>query len=240
MTAYVGTSGWSFKEWKGSFYPKDLPDDQMLTSYASRLGAVEVNNTFYRMPKEKVLLEWAQAVPEGFRFAVKASQRITHHARLRDVGDNLQYFLRVCTALGDRRGPSLFQLPPNLKADLPLLQDFLALLPHGWRATMEFRHPTWFTDGVYEALRKHNVALTVAEQDDFETPVVATATWGYLRLHRASYDAARLSLWAERIRGQPWEEAFVFFKHEGEGSGPEIAVQFAADLGPHQGASAGA
>ena len=131
MQVLAGTSGWSFKEWKGGFYPKGLPDDQMLTSYASRLPTVEVNNTFYRMPKEKVLLEWAEAVPEGFKFAVKASQRITHHARLKDVGDNLQYFLRVCSSLGEKRGPSLFQLPPNLKADLPLLASSSGAAPQG-------------------------------------------------------------------------------------------------------------
>jgi uncharacterized protein YecE (DUF72 family) len=202
----------------------------MLAYYATRLGTVEVNNTFYRMPKEKVLLEWAQAVPDGFRFAVKASQRITHHARLRDVKDNVEYFLRVSTALGDRRGPSLFQLPPNLKADLPLLTDFLALLPHQWRATVEFRHQSWFTEPVYEALRAKDVALTIAEQDDFETPIVATATWGYLRLHRAVYDKARLDSWARRIGEQAWKDGFVYFKHEGEGSGPEVAEQFAGLL----------
>lgn len=226
MRILAGTSGWSFKEWKGGFYPKGLPDDQMLPAYADRLPTVEVNNTFYRMPKEKLLLEWADAVPEGFRFSVKASQRITHHARLRDVGENLQYFLRVCSSLGEKRGPSLFQLPPNLKADLPLLNDFLALLPKGWRATMEFRHPTWFTDAVYEALKAKDVALTIAEQDDFEVPVVATASWGYLRLHRSTYDAERLSAWARQIKAQPWQEAFVYFKHEGEGSGPEVAEEF--------------
>ena len=227
MTTLVGTSGWSFKAWKGGFYPKDLPDSGMLIYYATQLRTVEVNNTFYRMPKEKVLLEWAESVPEGFRFAVKASQRITHHGRLRDVADDLQYFLRVCNALGEKRGPSLFQLPPNLKADLPLLTEFLALLPRQWHATMEFRHPSWFTDPVYEALRAHDVALTLAEQDNFETPFVATASWGYLRLHRSGYDQARLDDWARRIRAQPWQEAFVYFKHEGESSGPAAAVQLA-------------
>jgi uncharacterized protein YecE (DUF72 family) len=227
MTILVGTSGWSFKEWKGGFYPKDLPDDGMLPYYATRLPAVEVNNTFYRMPKEKVLLEWAQSVPDGFRFAVKASQRITHHSRLRDVANDLQYFLRVTNALGEKRGPSLFQLPPNLKADLPLLTDFLALLPHHWPATMEFRHQSWFTEPVYDALRDRNVALTIADQDDFEIPFVATATWGYLRLHRSGYDKARLDEWARRIREQRWQEAFVYFKHEGPGSGPEVAAKFA-------------
>jgi uncharacterized protein YecE (DUF72 family) len=152
MRVLVGTSGWSFKEWKGSFYPADLPADRYLAYYGERFPTVEVNNTFYRMPKESVLLEWAQQVPPHFRFAVKASQRITHYARLRDVADNLAYFLRMASALGDKRGATLFQLPPNLKKDLPLLTDFLALLPPRWRATVEFRHQTWFSDDVYEAL----------------------------------------------------------------------------------------
>jgi len=229
MNIRVGTSGWSFKEWKGSFYPKDLPDGEMLAYYGKRFSTVEVNNTFYRMPKEKVLLEWAEQVPAGFQFAVKASQRITHHARLKNVSEEVQYFLRVCSALGEKRGPSLFQLPPNLKADLPLLTDFLALLPHRWRATVEFRHKTWFTDPVYEALRQHDVALTIADQDDLETPLVATASWGYLRLHRATYDQERLDIWARQIGEQKWEEAFVYFKHdEAEGSGPQGAEAFAA------------
>lgn len=231
MTILVGTSGWSFKEWKGGFYPKDLSNDGMLAHYATRLRTVEVNNTFYRMPKERVLLEWAHSVPEGFRFAVKASQRITHHARLQDVKEEVEYFLRVSNALGEKRGPSLFQLPPNLKVDLPLLTEFVALLPHRWRATIEFRHQSWFTEPVYEVLREHDVALTMSEQDDFETPFVATATWGYLRLHRTEYDGARLGDWARKIRAQNWKDTFVYFKHdEGVGSGPEVAEKFAKDL----------
>jgi len=187
---------------------------------------VEVNNTFYRMPREKVLVEWAERVPGEFRFAIKASQRITHHKRLADSKDDLEYFLKVCSALGERRGPSLFQLPPTMKRDLPRLEAFLALLPRRWRATFEFRHATWFDDQVYEALRRHDCALCVAEQDDFRTPMVATATWGYARLHRTGYEQRELEEWAGILRAQPWEEAFVYFKHEGEQSGPEAVNRF--------------
>jgi uncharacterized protein YecE (DUF72 family) len=228
MRVLAGTSGWSFKEWKGTFYPADLPADGQLAYYATRFPCVEVNNTFYRMPKESVLAQWAAQVPPEFRFALKASQRITHYSRLRDVADNVQYFLRMSNALGPKRGPSLFQLPPNLKKDLPLLTDFVALLPPRWRATIEFRHPSWFEDPVYEALKSKDVALCIADQDDFETPPVATAKWGYLRLHRATYDEAGLARWAETIKGFGWDEAFVFFKHdEAEGSGPDGALAFA-------------
>jgi uncharacterized protein YecE (DUF72 family) len=227
MQILAGTSGWSFKEWKGSFYPPDLPDDGMLRYYSSRFPTVEVNNTFYRMPKEQVLLDWAAQVPANFRFAVKASQRITHKGRLADVASETEYFLRVCSALGDRRGPSLFQLPPNMKKDLPRLVEFLNLIPRRWRATFEFRHPTWFDDAVYDALKQHDCALCISDQDDFATPLVATAGWGYARLHRAAYDSAALAEWAGKLRSQEWNELFVYFKHdEGEQSGPPAVDAF--------------
>jgi uncharacterized protein YecE (DUF72 family) len=235
MNILAGTSGWSFKEWKGFFYPKDLPDAEMLTYYSSRFPAVEINNTFYRMPKETVLLEWASRVPPSFRFAVKASQRITHKNRLADSAQDMEYFLRVCSALGDRRGPTLFQLPPTLKKDLPRLEGFLELIPRRWRATFEFRHPTWFDDQVYEALRRHDCALCIAEQDDFRTPVVATATWGYARLHRSGYQQTELDEWARLIQAQAWDEVLVFFKHEGEESGPEAVDRFIKACGSKAG-----
>ncbi|HWA56215.1 MAG TPA: DUF72 domain-containing protein [Gemmatimonadales bacterium] len=226
MRILAGTSGWSFKEWKGSFYPKGLPDDQMLGYYASRFPTVEVNNTFYRMPKEKTMLEWAEAVPPSFRFAIKASQRITHKARLVDVGSDVEYFTRICTALGERRGPSLFQLPPNLKKDLPRLEAFLATLPRRWQTTIEFRHASWWDDAVYAALKAHDVAMCISEQDDLDTPVIPTATWGYVRLHRAAYDGAALAERAAWIRDQPWEETFVYFKHDGDEAGPAAVDGF--------------
>jgi uncharacterized protein YecE (DUF72 family) len=229
MRLLAGTSGYAFKEWKGAFYPKDLPDDGMLAHYASRLPTVEINNTFYRMPRETVVLGWANQVPPAFRFAVKASQRITHHARLSaDSADSVAYFTRVASALGDKLGPTLFQLPPNMKKDLPRLEAFLGLLPRRWKATFEFRHATWFDDAVFEALKQAGAALCIADGEDLETPLVATADWGYCRLHRPSYAAGAIGRWKERVMAQPWSEAYVFFKHEGEGSGPQAAEKMMA------------
>jgi uncharacterized protein YecE (DUF72 family) len=228
MRILAGTSGWSFKEWKGSFYPKELPDDGMLGFYAGRFPTVEINNTFYRMPKESVLLEWASRVPPDFRFAIKASQRITHHGRLKDVADSLEYFTRVTSSLGDRRGPTLFQLPPNLKKDLPRLAEFLAILPRGWRSAFEFRHSSWFDADTYDALRARECAMVIADHDDFLTPAVATATWGYARLHKTTYTAAELAEWSAKLTGLGFHSLYVYFKHdEAEGSGPDGALAFA-------------
>ena len=227
MTILAGTSGWSFKEWKGSFYPKDLPDDGQLSYYAGRFPTVEINNTFYRMPRESVLMDWAAKVPASFRFAIKASQRITHHGRLKDVASEVEYFTRMVTVLEERRGPTLFQLPPNLKKDLPRLTDFLAGLPRLWRSAFEFRHASWFDDDVYEALRGSDAALCIADHDDFETPAVRTASWGYARLHRQAYDDAAIAAWRERLETLGAEEMYVFFKHdEAAGSGPSAAEAF--------------
>src|SRR5512134_2207236 len=166
MRTLVGTSGWSYKEWKGSFYPADLPADEMLRYYAGRFPAVEINNSFYRIPKEKVLLEWAEQVPREFRFVLKASRRITHINRLTDADGSLAYMLRTFNVLGERLGPTLFQCPPTLRKDMDRLRDFLALVPRTWRAALEFRHDSWFTDEVYEALRAHDVALVAVEEDE--------------------------------------------------------------------------
>ncbi len=229
MLLRAGTSGWSFKEWKGSFYPQDLPDDGMLGYYAGRFPTVEINNTFYRMPRESVLLDWASKVPAAFRFAIKASQRITHYGRLKpdEVADSVEYFTRLTNELGERRGPTLFQLPPNLKKDLPRLTEFLDLLPRGWRSAFEFRHSSWFDDAVYSALRERDAALCIADHDDFETPLVRTAGWGYARLHRLNYDAPALAAWRTRLESLGGEELYVFFKHdETVGSGPQAAEMF--------------
>ena len=229
MRAYVGTSGWSYKEWKGSFYPGDLPPDEMLRYYATRLLSVEVNNSFYRVPSERVVMGWADQVPANFRFVLKASRRITHINRLTMADDSLEYFLKIANVLGDRRGPTLFQLPPSLKKDLTRLREFLARLPRTWSAAMEFRHESWFTDDVYDALRSHNVALVAVDEDEEEgsgAPLVPTASWGYIRMRRGNYPEADLASWAERLGGQKWDEAYVFVKHEeGNPVGPESAVQ---------------
>ena len=230
MRVAVGTSGFAYTEWKGTFYPADLKADDFLRYYASRFRTVEINNTFYRMPTEALLLGWTGQVPDGFTFVLKASQQITHRKRLKECGEELQYFLRTANVLGDKLGPTLFQLPPNLKKDLPRLQDFLTIIPHTWRAAFEFRHASWFDDDVYALLRTHNAALVAAETDPDESeltvPFVPTADWGYLRLRRKAYEAGALAAWAGKIRGAGWKEAFVFFKHEDEGTGPRLAAEF--------------
>lgn len=230
MRVAVGTSGFAYKEWKGSFYPADLKDADMLRFYGERFAAVEINNTFYRMPTEKLLTGWAGQVPAGFTFVLKASQRITHQKRLKGTADDVAYFTHTAATLGPRLGPTLVQLPPNLKKDLPRLEEFLATLPDGWRAAFEFRHASWYDDDVYAALRARNQALCAADTDDGEGRVVATADWGYLRLRREAYEKADLTAWAERVTSQPWREAFVFFKHEEAGAGPALAAQFTGAL----------
>jgi uncharacterized protein YecE (DUF72 family) len=229
MHIHVGTSGWSYKEWKGSFYPPKLPPDEMLRFYASRFTAVEVNNSFYRIPSESVLVGWAGQVPDSFRFALKASRRITHNNRLGDEDGSLGYFLRAVNPLGDRRGPTLFQLPPTFKKDVSRLADFLSRLPQRWPAALEFRHTSWFDDEVFELLRSRDVPLVAVEENGDEqkgAPLVVTASWGYLRLRRLDYDTAALQGWAGRIREQPWSEAYVFLKHEdGSPTGPAFAEE---------------
>jgi uncharacterized protein YecE (DUF72 family) len=220
---FVGTSGFSYKEWKGSFYPEDLPPDQMLRYYASKLPAVEINNTFYRMPKASLLATWAEQVSDGFRFVLKASQKITHHKRLKEAGPEVEYFFRVASTLGDRLGPALFQLPPNLKKDLPRLTDFLALLPPASRSAFEFRHESWFDEEVFAALSAKGAALCIAEDEDLATPLQSTVGWGYLRLRRQDYDEAMIAEWAKKIASQKWDEMYVFFKHEEGGAGPRLA-----------------
>src|SRR5207237_1949999 len=185
MNFYVGTSGYSYKEWKGTFYPDDLAGKEMLRFYGERFRSVEINNTFYRMPKASVLEAWAAEVPADFKFVLKASQRITHMQRLKDAGDSVSYLFKVATALQKRLGPLLFQLPPYLKKDVPRLREFFALLPAEPRAAFEFRHESWFDAEVFELMREKHVALCIAEAEDgVEVPFVSTADWGYLRLRR--------------------------------------------------------
>jgi uncharacterized protein YecE (DUF72 family) len=224
----AGTSGFAFKEWKGSFYPEDQAADGMLGFYATKFGTVEINNTFYRLPKEQVLRDWAAQVPDGFTFAIKASQRITHFARIKaEAKAPLDFLLSNTEVLGAKLGPVLFQLPPNFKKDLERLRVFLALLPNDRRFTMEFRDSSWFDEDVAAELRARNVAMCITDQADFATPPIATAAWGYLRLHRFDYSAPMLADWAQRVREQPWQEVYVYFKHdEGVGSGPPAVGAF--------------
>lgn len=227
MNLYVGTSGYSYKEWKGPFYPKDLPDKQMLHYYGERFRCVEINNTFYRMPTASVLEGWAKEVPTNFKFVLKASQKITHFQRLKDVRDSVEYLVNVATTLKERLGPLLFQLPPNLQKDVPRLREFLMLLPRHCRAAFEFRHQSWFDEEVFGVLREFQAVLCIAEaENDLEIPFVSTADWGYLRLRRPDYGDAELKTWVDRVRQPGWTDTFVFFKHEDEGKGPLMAKRF--------------
>ena len=219
MTArlWVGASGYSFKEWKGTFYPDTIKPDAMLAFYAQRLPSVEINNTFYQMPKASVLTHWAEATPEDFRFAIKASRRISHDARLKTdaAADSVAYLYRTLTVLGAKRGPVLFQLPPFLKKDLPRLTDFLQLLPADHRAAFEFRHASWFDDDVYAALKDAGAALCLSERDDdTPPPLVETAPWGYLRLRLEQYSDDDLAQWAQRLAATSWQDIHVYFMHE--------------------------
>lgn len=204
----------------------------MLSFYASRLGSVEINNTFYRMPKADLLERWRDAVPDGFRFVLKASRRITHQQRLQDAGDSVDYLFRTAGVLGERLGPFLFQLPPYLRRDVDRLARFLDILPDGMRGAFEFRHASWFDDEVFALLADAGASLCIADSgSDHDAPLVATADFGYLRLRREDYDETALLSWANRIRRQSWREAYVFFKHEDEGAGPRMAGEFEALFG---------
>jgi uncharacterized protein YecE (DUF72 family) len=214
---YAGASGYSFKEWQGSFYPEKIRPEAMLEWYAQRLPTVEINNTFYQMPKTAVLEKWSQATPAEFRFAIKASRRITHDARLKaeTAADSVEFLYRVLAALGPKRGPVLFQLAPFQKKDLTRLREFLQLLPKDHQAAFEFRNASWFDDDVYALLRDHGAALVLSEREDnAPPPLVETSPWGYVRLRLEEYSEDDLKRWAERIATTNWDEAFVYFMHE--------------------------
>jgi uncharacterized protein YecE (DUF72 family) len=217
MRLLAGASGYSYKEWKGDFYPAGMKPEGMLAYYAARLPTVEINNTFYRLPKTEVLEGWAKSTPESFRFAIKASRRITHISRLKadSAAEPLGFLYRNLAALGAKRGPVLFQLPPSLKKDLPRLVEFLALLPPDHRAAFEFRNPGWFSDDVYDALKRAGAALCLSErEDDAPPPLVETAPWGYVRLRLEQYAEADLGQWAKRLAATGWREAYAYFMHE--------------------------
>jgi uncharacterized protein YecE (DUF72 family) len=227
MNLYAGTSGFSYKEWKGYFYPEKIAPEQMLHFYSTQLPTVEINNTFYRLPKREQLEAWGEQVPPDFRFAIKASQKITHMKRLKNAGEETDYLMDIVGALDKKLGVVFFQLPPNFKKDLERLAAFLEALPEKTRVAWEFRHATWFDDEVYELLRKKNAALCLADADDeLEVPLVSTADWGYLRLRRPGYSEDELEQWHKWIREQKWKDAFVFFKHEDAGAGPKMAKEF--------------
>jgi uncharacterized protein YecE (DUF72 family) len=230
LTIWVGTSGYNYPEWRGTFYPDRWPAAKMLSFYAERFRTVEVNYTFYRMPNARTVAGWVAQTPSGFRFALKAPQRVTHHARLRDVAEPLRYFFDTARGLGDKLGPVLFQLPPNFRQDVGRLQECLALVPGDLRCAWEFRHPSWLADEVYAVLRARNAALCVADTAEATTPLVATADFGYFRLRDEGYQAADLDRWAAAVRRPQWRETFVYFKHEASGVGPAFAAELAARL----------
>ena len=206
MIVRIGTSGFAYDEWKGSFYPEKIAAKDMLKYYAERLPVVEINNTFYRLPKEEVLKGWADQVPDGFTFVVKASQRITHFSRLKECGELLAYLFRVTGALGPKLGPVLFQLPPNFKKDVPRLAAFFDAMPDRRRVAFEFRHASWFDDETFDLLRRQSAALCVSDTGE-------------------EFTDAQLVEWARKILAQPWQDAFVFLIHEEEGKGPKLAAK---------------
>jgi uncharacterized protein YecE (DUF72 family) len=231
-TILAGASGYSFKEWKGTFYPEKMKPEEMLKFYGERLPTVEINNTFYQMPKTAMLENWVKQVPTSFRFAIKASRRITHFARLKaeESADSVAYLYKQLEALGDLRGPVLFQAPPFLKKDVPRLIEFLALLPKGHQAAFEFRNDSWFDDETYAALRNAGASLCLSEREDnAPPPLVETAPYGYVRLRLEQYSDAELAAWAQRLRATKWKNVYVYFMHE------PTAPEYAATLMKHAG-----
>lgn len=227
MNRWVGTSGFQYPEWKGTFYPEDLAAAKMLPFYAERFSTTEINYTFRRIPSPKTIENWCKLTPPKFKFALKAPQKITHFAKLSGCDDTLTYFYKVVSALSERLGPVLFQLPPFLKKDVTLLSDFLRCVPGEMRSAFEFRHASWFDDEVFGVLKAHNVALCLAESDKLSAPLVATANFGYLRLRREDYTSDDVQRWAKMVesKGSEWSDAYVYFKHEESGMGPKLASE---------------
>jgi uncharacterized protein YecE (DUF72 family) len=227
MKFRVGTSGYSYKEWKGSFYPDKLPDKQMLSVYAQHFSTVEINSTFRRFPTTSTVEAWAEQVPDSFRFALKGRQTITHFRRLHNAGEQIDDFINLASLLANRQGPLLFQLPPNFKKDVPRLDAFLSYIDGRAAVVLQLQHESWFDDEVYSCLRAHSAALaSVDDEGPACDKVISTTTWGYVRLREERYTDARLRKWIEKLKAQDWNEAYVFFKHEDVGAGPKLAARF--------------
>jgi uncharacterized protein YecE (DUF72 family) len=227
----VGTSGYNYPEWRGTFYPDKLSADKMLAYYAERFPTVEINYTFYRIPTEKLLAGWSAGTPDSFSFTLKAPRRITHDSKLQRCEELLQTFCRTASTLGPKLGTLLFQLPPNFKKDAGVLKAFLDLLPEGTRAAFEFRHASWFDGEVFDGLRARNIALCVADSEKLHTPVEVTADYGYFRLRDEGYQQSDIERWAQTIRGlQALSDVFVYFKHEEQGLGPDFAKRLMAAM----------
>jgi len=236
MATWVGTSGYNYPEWKGSFYPQKLPAAKMLPYYAERFATVEINYTFYRMPSEKTVAGWSAETPEQFRLTLKAPKRITHERRLRDCAEPVALFVRVAGTLGPKLGVLLFQLPPYFKKDLGVLDAFLQELPAGTRAAFEFRHESWLDEEVFGRLEARNLALCVADNEKTSTPVRITADYAYFRLRDEGYEPGDIARWARTIRDHTAKcrDVYVYFKHEEQGKGPEFARLLLNDLGLKQ------
>ncbi len=230
---WIGTSGYSYPEWKGTFYPEDLSTSKMLGYYSERFSTVEINNTFYRLPSEKVIGDWARGTPDGFTFTLKASRRITHQAKLHDCAELLDVLCARARALGPKLAVLLFQMPPYFRLDLDVLDEFLGQMPVDLRAAFEFRHRSWLTDEVYSRLRERNLALCITDNEKTSTPIEATADYGYFRLRDEGYRDADFDKWANAIhaRAGEWTDTFVYFKHEEEGKGPDFANELRVRLG---------
>jgi uncharacterized protein YecE (DUF72 family) len=238
MRYYIGTSGYNYPEWRGSFYPEKFPTTKMLSYYAERFNSVEVNYTFYRVPTEKLLQGWADGTPPGFTFTLKAPRRITHDSKLRNVADLTRTFCQTAEVLGDKRGVLLFQLPPNFKRDDGVFTAFLDTVPAGMRAAFEFRHESWHDPVIFDALRQRNLALCIADSEKMSTPVVPTADYSYFRLRDEGYQPADIERWATVISAQSGiADAYVYFKHEEQGKGPEFANLLLKALGSGNGRS---
>jgi uncharacterized protein YecE (DUF72 family) len=223
---WIGTSGYQYPEWLGSFYPDKLSKAKMLTYYSEHFSTTEVNYTFRSMPSEKTVKRWKDETPDDFRFSLKAPQRVTHFAKLRNCAEIIESFMSKVQALGPKLGPTLFQLPPKLKADVALLSDFLDATPSKIRMAFEFRHESWFVDDTFETLRSHNAALCIADTDELSTPIIQTADFRYFRLRREDYTATDLKRWAKEVEKAPRgkRETFVYFKHEETGVGPKFGA----------------
>ena len=231
----IGTSGYNYPEWKGSFYPADLPATKMLPYYASKFPTVEINYTFYRMPTPKLIAGWRAQVPPTFRFTLKAPKRITHDKRLRaaEVAESVNGFITAASELGPQMAALLFQLPPNFKKDLGLLNEFLSLLPPKTTAAFEFRNASWLEEDVFDALRTRNIALCIADSETRETPLVQTADYAYFRLRDEGYGDGDIARWTEAAQqaGATAKDVFVYFKHEDEGKGAAFGQQMMTLLG---------
>jgi len=227
MNLWIGTSGFQYPEWKGSFYPEKMPASGMLPFYAAQFPTTEVNYSFRRIPSATTIAKWHAATPERFKFSFKAPQKVTHFAKLRDTGETIRFFHSVITAMDAKLGAVLFQLPPTLKKDVALLSAFLADLPSELEAAFEFRHASWMDEEVFDALRHGNAAVCIADSEDLTTPPVATASFGYLRLRREDYASDDLARWGAFVKAQThWRDAYVYFKHEAAGVGPKFARTF--------------